>query len=134
MLQLRKQEFIEASRMVGASTPRIVRTHMLPHLVGPIAVYFAIICRGEHRPRVGDLVPEHRRAAPGSELGEHARDELGALLHRRPAGHPSGIITSAWTTFLPAAAIALTVLCLALIGEGVREAFDPGSRSKAVRL
>ena len=34
---------------------------------------------------------------------------------------------------MPAAAIALTVLCLALIGEGVREAFDPGSRAKAVR-
>ena len=38
VLQLRQQEFIEASRMVGATTPRIVRTHILPHLVGPIAV------------------------------------------------------------------------------------------------
>ena len=120
--------------MVGASTPRIVRTHILPHLVGPIAVYFAIICAREHRPRVGDLVPQHRRPAPGSELGEHARDELGPLLHRRPAGiHVAGSITSTWTTVFPAAAIALTVLCLALIGEGVREAFDPGSRARAVR-
>jgi hypothetical protein len=28
----------------------------------------------------------------------------------------------------------LTVLCLTLIGEGVREAFDPGSRAKAQKL
>ena len=62
-------------------------------------------------------------------------DELGALLHRRPARvSTGGIVTSTWTTVLPAAVIALTVLCLALIGEGVREAFDPGSRTKAMRL
>ena len=38
-----------------------------------------------------------------------------------------GIVTSPWTTFLPAAAIGLTVLTLTLLGEGVRRAFDPGS-------
>ena len=43
VFQLRRQDFIEAARMVGASTPRTIRSHMLPHLVGPIAVYFAII-------------------------------------------------------------------------------------------
>jgi len=48
-------------------------------------------------------------------------------------GFTSGIQTSTWTTVFPAAAIAVTVLCLALIGEGVREAFDPGSRARAVR-
>jgi ABC-type dipeptide/oligopeptide/nickel transport system permease subunit len=42
-----------------------------------------------------------------------------------------GIVTSAWTTAFPVAAIGLTVLLLALIGEGVREAFDPGSRARA---
>ena len=119
----------------GASTPRIVRTHILPHLVGPIAVYFAIIC-------AANIVLESAISflnigvpLPDASWGNMLRNELGPFLHRRPAGlSTGGIITSAWTTALPAAAIALTVLCLALIGEGVREAFDPGSRAKAVRL
>ena len=42
ILSLRQEDFVEAARMVGASTPRIIRSHMLPHLVGPVAVYSEI--------------------------------------------------------------------------------------------
>ena len=38
MLSLREKEFIEAARMVGASDARIMRSHLLPHLVAPIIV------------------------------------------------------------------------------------------------
>ena len=34
VLSLREKEFIEAARMVGASDCRIIRSHLLPHLVG----------------------------------------------------------------------------------------------------
>src|SRR5215216_5865812 len=39
VLSLREKEFIEAARMVGASDMRIIRSHLLPHLVAPIIVY-----------------------------------------------------------------------------------------------
>ena len=39
MLSLREKEFIEAARMVGSSNFRIMRSHLLPHLVGTIIVY-----------------------------------------------------------------------------------------------
>ena len=37
-LSLREKEFIEAARMVGSSNRRIIRTHVFPHLVGPLIV------------------------------------------------------------------------------------------------
>jgi ABC-type dipeptide/oligopeptide/nickel transport system permease subunit len=130
VLGLRQQEFIEAARMVGASTPRIIRTHMLPHLVGPIAVYFSIIA-------AANIVLES--AISFLNIGIELPDPSWGNMLAANWGHffivdqPNinlGIVTSMWTTALPAAAIALTVLCLALIGEGVREAFDPGSRAR----
>jgi len=134
VLQLRRQDFIEAAQMVGATTPRIVRSHILPHLVGPIAVYFAIIC-------AANIVLESAISflnigvpLPDASWGNMLATNWGHFFIVDQPGFSSGIITSVWTTAFPAAAIALTVLCLALIGEGVREAFDPGSRSKAVRL
>ena len=37
-LSIREQEFVESARMVGASNWRIVRSHVFPHLVGPLIV------------------------------------------------------------------------------------------------
>ena len=39
VLSLREKEFVEAARMVGSSDMRIIRSHILPHLVAPIIVY-----------------------------------------------------------------------------------------------
>ncbi len=134
VLQLRKQEFIEAARMVGASTPRIIRSHMLPHLVGPIAVYFSIIA-------ATNIVLESAISflnigvpLPDPSWGNMLATNWGHFFIIDQPGRTTGLTTTGWTTFFPAAVIALTVLCLALIGEGVREAFDPGSRAKAEKL
>src|SRR5712692_634977 len=127
VLNLRKQEFIEAARMVGASTPRIIRTHMLPHLVGPIAVYFSIIA-------ATNIVLES--ALSFLNIGIPLPDPSWGNMLSTNWGHffivddPKviGLVTSPWTTAFPAVAIALTVLALSLFGEGVRRAFDPGAR------
>src|SRR4030095_390846 len=39
VLSLREKEFVEAARMIGASDLRIMRSHILPHLIAPIVVY-----------------------------------------------------------------------------------------------
>jgi peptide/nickel transport system permease protein len=130
VFKLRQQDFIEAARMVGASTPRIIRSHLLPHLIGPIAVYFAIIA-------ATNIVLES--AISFLNIGIPLPDPSWGNMLSTTWGHfflidqpqSYSIVTSAWTTILPAATIALTVLCLTLFGEGVREAFDPGSRSRA---
>ena len=43
VLSLREKEFIEAARMTGAGDWRIIRSHLLPHLVAPIIVYSTLI-------------------------------------------------------------------------------------------
>ena len=43
VLSLREKEFVEAARMLGASDARIIRSHLLPHLVAPIIVYSTLI-------------------------------------------------------------------------------------------
>ncbi len=130
VLTLRRQDFIEAARMVGASTPRIIRSHMLPHLVGPIAAYFSIIA-------ATNIVLES--AISFLNIGIPLPDPSWGNMLSTTWGHffiidrpeSISIVTSAWTTIIPAATIALTVLCLTLFGEGIREAFDPGSRARA---
>ena len=46
VLSLREKEFIEAARMIGASDGRIIRSHLLPHLVAPIIVYSTLVVAG----------------------------------------------------------------------------------------
>jgi peptide/nickel transport system permease protein len=126
VLQLQRQEFVEASRMIGASSWRIVYSHMFPHLVGPIATYFAIIA-------AANIVLES--AISFLNIGIPLPDASWGNMLATNWGHffivdrPSvrGVVTTWWTTFWPAAAIALTVLCLTLFAEGVRRAVDPGS-------
>ena len=48
VLSLREKEFVEAARMTGASDWRIVRSHLLPHLVGPVIVYSTLIVAEQH--------------------------------------------------------------------------------------
>ena len=43
VLSIREKEYIEAARMIGASDLRIIRSHVLPHLVAPIIVYSTLI-------------------------------------------------------------------------------------------
>ena len=130
VLSLRRQEFVDASRMVGASTPWILRKHMLPHLVGPIAVYFAIIA-------ATNIVLESALSfinigipLPDPSWGNMLSANWGHFFIVENPRTTLGFVTSAWTTFLPAAAIAVTVLALCLIGEGIRRAFDPGSAAR----
>ena len=42
-MSLREKEFVEAARMTGASDVRIMRSHILPHVVAPVIVYSSLI-------------------------------------------------------------------------------------------
>ena len=43
VLSIREKEYIEAARMIGASDARIIRSHVLPHLIAPMIVYSTLI-------------------------------------------------------------------------------------------
>jgi len=113
VLSLREKEFVEAARMVGASDLRIMRSHVLPHLVAPIVVVSTLI------------VAQYILAEAGlSFLGLGVKiptPSWGTLL----AAGPEFYTTVPWLMLWPGLAVLLTTLAFNLLGDGLRDAFDP---------
>jgi peptide/nickel transport system permease protein len=113
VLSLREKEFVEAARMVGSSDWRIIRSHILPHLVAPIIVYstlsvasFIIAEAGLSYLGVGIKLP----TASWGNLLQQASDYY---------------TTQPWLMVWPGAAVLITTLAFNLLGDGLRDAFDP---------
>ena len=113
VLSLREKEFVEAARMTGASDWRIVRSHLLPHLVGPVIVYATLIVASLHR-RGRPVVPRARH--PGCRPSS-----WGNILAQAPQYYLTVRSLMIW----PGLAILLTTLAFNLLGDGLRDAFDP---------
>jgi peptide/nickel transport system permease protein len=113
VLSLREKEFVEAARMTGASDWRIMRSHLLPHLVAPIIVYSSI------------LVAQNILGEAGlSFLGlgiDPGQASWGNLL----ANAPTYYQTDVWILLFPGFAILFTTIAFNLLGDGLRDAFDP---------
>ena len=78
-LSLREKEFVEAARMVGASDWRIIRSHVLPHLVAPMIVFSTLAVASFVLAEAGPLVPRARDPAADRELGQPAPERVGVL-------------------------------------------------------
>jgi ABC-type dipeptide/oligopeptide/nickel transport system permease subunit len=113
ILSLREKEFVEAARMVGASDWRIIRSHLLPHLVAPIIVLSTI------------TVAQFILAEAGlSFLGVGIKEPVaswGSLLSYGPQYY----LTQPWLIVWPGFAILIATLAFNLLGDGLRDAFDP---------
>jgi peptide/nickel transport system permease protein len=110
---LREREFVTAARTVGASSLRIMLKHILPNVLPLIFVITAI--------DVGTII-----------LAESALSYLGlGIIPPTPSwgnmlSNASAYFNRApWLVFSPGAMIFMTVLCLYLIGDGLRDALDP---------
>ncbi|MBI2913671.1 MAG: ABC transporter permease [Chloroflexi bacterium] len=116
MLSLKERDFVQAATDMGASPSRIVFQHMLPNTLGPVvvAVVFVIplaIFAESVLGFIGIGVPPPTAS-------------LGVLV----SGGYSYIKVNVWMAIVPAAAIALLMLCFTFLGDGVRDALDPRSR------
>jgi peptide/nickel transport system permease protein len=113
VLSLREKEYIEAARMIGASDLRIIRSHVLPHLVAPIIVYSTLI------------VASYVLAEAGlSFLGLGIKPPTaswGNLLSDAPQYYTTRPLLMLW----PGLAVLATTLAFNLLGDGLRDAFDP---------
>jgi peptide/nickel transport system permease protein len=115
VLSLREKEFIEAARMVGASDWRIVRSHLLPHLVAPIIVLSSITIAQFILLEAGLSFLQIGIKQPTASWG--------SLLQTGPDYY----LTQPWLMVWPGLAILLTTLAFNLLGDGLRDAFDPRS-------
>ena len=86
VLSIREKEYIEAARMIGASDLRIIRSHVLPHLVAPIIVYSTLIVASYVLAEAGLSFLGLGHQASDRELGQPARERAG-VLHDAAAPH-----------------------------------------------
>lgn len=116
VFSLREKEFVEAALMTGASDGRIIRSHLLPHLVAPIIVYSTLI--------VASYVL-FEAALSFLGIGIQAPTaSWGNLLAEAPNYYTTVPLLMLW----PGIALVLTTLAFNLLGDGLRDAFDPRSR------
>lgn len=119
VLSLKNQPFIEASRAMGFSTPRIFIRHLLPNLVGPIVVYATLtvpqaMLQESFLSFLGIGVKP-----PLPSWGNLAADGLVEL---------NPYQSNWWLLLFPCLALGLTLLSLNFVGEGLRAALDPKDR------
>ena len=116
ILSTREKEFIEAALMTGASDARIIRSHLLPHLVAPIIVYSTLIVAGY-------ILSEAALSFLGVGI-KVPTASWGNLLADAPYFYTTVPLLMLW----PGIAVVLTTLAFNLLGDGLRDAFDPRSR------
>jgi oligopeptide transport system permease protein len=116
VLSLRAQPFVEACRALGLPERRIFLRHMLPNLVGPITVYATLtvpsaILQESFLSFLGVGVNP-----PMPTWGSLAGEAIQAL---------SPVKFYWWMLVFPCALLAVTLLSLNFLGDGLRDVFDP---------
>ncbi len=119
---LRHREFVEASEMTGASDARIVRTHLLPHVIPPLLVFGTLLVATNIMIEVGVTFLNAGIKLPTASWGSMLAQTWGSILSPNPYNPAT---TQPWLTLVPSIAIFLTVFALNQFGEGLREALDP---------
>ena len=99
--------------MVGASNLRIIRSHVLPHLVGPLIVLSTLNI-------AGFVIAEAGLSFLGLGI-KLPTASWGNLLADAPNFYSTRPLLMVW----PGIALLLTTLAFNLFGDGLRDAFDP---------
>jgi ABC-type dipeptide/oligopeptide/nickel transport system permease subunit len=115
VLSLREREFVQAAQVMGVPTSRILFKELLPNLVAPIVVATSL-------------------ALPGLITAEAGLSFLGIGITGMPSlGQTIADAQLYWETYplylwAPVLTITLLVVTLNLVGDSIRDAFDPRTR------
>ncbi len=118
VLSLKEQEFVMAARAAGATHRRIIFRHILPNVVGVVAVEITLL--------LGTVIVLESTLSflglgvkpPETSLGLLVADAKGNI-----DNDPIRVLT-------PGIMIVLIVLCVNFLGDGLRDALDPRSKSE----
>lgn len=117
VLSARELLYVEAAKVIGVPTSKIMFRHILPNVVSPVIVLATL--------SVGSAI---LAAAGLSFLGLGAqppRPEWGAML----ADGRQFLRSHWWVATMPGIAIAITVLSINMFGDGLRDILDPRIRT-----
>jgi peptide/nickel transport system permease protein len=117
-LSLREREFVTATRAVGASPLRIIGRHLLPNVLAPVIVAATF-----------GTAEAILLEASLSFLGLGVQPPTASWGNMLNAAQDIAILQSMpWLWLPPGLMIAVTVLSLNFVGDGLRDALDPRSR------
>ena len=111
-LSLREREFVEAARLTGVSTGRIIFRHIAPNLMGIVIVYVTLTI-----PQA--ILVESFLSFLGLGVQE-PQTSLGALVD---AG-VNQMEGAAWALLIPGGLLAAILMCFNFLGDGLRDFFD----------
>jgi peptide/nickel transport system permease protein len=116
VLSVRSRDYVDAARALGAGDSRIMLQHVLPNTLAPIIVQTTL--------SVGTAIID---TAGLSFLGLGTQPPTPDWGNMLSAGR-SYVIDSPWIATFPGIAILVTVLAFNLMGDALRDAFDPRLR------
>ena len=115
-LTLREREFVDAAKVAGASSFRIMRKHMIPNAIGVIIVNTTLLASTA-------VLLETALSYLG--FGIKSPDvSLGTMISE----YQSAFSTRPWLFWWPGLFIVIIALSVNFIGDGLRDAFDPRQR------
>jgi len=115
-LSLKNKEFIEAARAAGLDRAAIISRHIIPNLLGPVAVYVTLTIPGV-------ILAESFLSFLGLGV-QPPMASLGSLI----AGGAQDMELAPWLLIFPSIAMIATLVSFNFIGDGLRDAIDPKDR------
>lgn len=116
VLSIKHSEFVQAARVIGAGTLRILFRHLLPNVMAVVLVYLTLTI-----PRV--MLFEAFLSFLG--LGVEAPDVSWGMLAADGLGAINPLKVYWWFVLFPSLALGTTLLALNFLGDGLRDALDP---------
>ena len=111
-LQIKNENFIDCSRALGASYPRIIREHILRNIASPLIVTATMNISGT-------IMLESSLSFLGLGI-QPPMTSLGVMV----ANGRNYMLTNWWLAIIPSAMIVIIVLSVALIGDWLRDRLD----------
>jgi oligopeptide transport system permease protein len=115
-LSLKVRQYIEAARTVGASNVRIIVRHIIPNLLSIVVVAATLNVLGTITLEAAISILGVGIQEPSTSLGLMIADAL-----------PS-VYVSLSELLIPGFMLVTLIICLAFIGDGIRDAFDPRTK------
>jgi peptide/nickel transport system permease protein len=116
VLSLKELDYISAAKALGSTDRRIFFSHLIPNTLGPIFVAATLGLAGA-------ILTEAYVSFLGLGV-QQPTSTWGNMMQQAQ----SFLIRGAWWMWVfPSAFIVLTILCINLLGDGLRDAFDPRS-------
>jgi peptide/nickel transport system permease protein len=112
-LSLREREFVQAARFMGVPAWRIIFSHILPNMASLLIIDATVNVSSLILAEVGLSYFGFGIRSPDVSLGSLIGDSVGSAL------------TFPWQFYFPAGCLVVLVLAVNLVGDGLRDAFDP---------